>query len=136
MVRESKMKVQSYKELDVWKKGLEIVDFVYRITEKFPSGERFGLTTQTQRAAVSVSSNIAEGFCRQYSKEFIQFLFVARGSCAELETQLIIAKKRNYIGGDDFVTLMDYIDHELKMLMNLIKSLKRRSTLNAQRETA
>jgi four helix bundle protein len=85
------MKIKSYKELDVWKKGIEIVDMVYTMTGTFPKEERYGLTTQMQRAAVSIASNIAEGFARQHTKEYQQFCYIALGSCAELETQLIIA---------------------------------------------
>ena len=64
------MKITSYKELDVWKKGVEIVDLVYEVTKRFPTEERFGLAAQMQRAAVSIPSNIAEGFARRYTKEF------------------------------------------------------------------
>ena len=68
------MKIKSYKELDVWKKGIEIVDVVYKMTGIFPKEERYGLATQMQRAAVSIASNIAEGFARQHTKEYQQFL--------------------------------------------------------------
>lgn len=118
------MKVKSFKELDVWKKGIEIVDMVYKITDDFPKEEKFGLATHIQRTAVSIPSNIAEGFARQHTKEFIQFCHVALGSCAELETQLIIASRRNYLPSEDFHKLEDHIDHTSRMLMNLIKSLK------------
>ena len=118
------MKIKSYKELDVWKKGIEIVDVVYKMTGKFPKEERYGLTTQMQRAAVSIASNIAEGFARQHTKEYQQFCYIVLGSCAELETQLIIAQRRNYVSSEDFSELEDYLDHESRMLMNLIKSLR------------
>jgi four helix bundle protein len=118
------MKIKSYKELDVWKKGIEIVDVVYKMTGKFPKEERYGLTTQMQRAAVSIASNIAEGFARQHTKEYQQFCYIALGSCAELETQLIIAQRRNYVSSEAFSELEDYLDHESRMLMNLIKSLR------------
>jgi len=91
------MKVKDYKELEVWKKGIELVDCVYKITASFPNNERFGLVVQMQRSAVSIPSNIAEGFARQYTKEYIQFIYIALGSCAELETQSIIAHRRGYI---------------------------------------
>jgi len=118
------MKIKSYKELDVWKKGIEIVDVVYKITGKFPKEERYGLASQMQRAAVSIASNIAEGFARQHTKEYQQFCYIALGSCAELETQLIIAQRRNYVSSEAFSELEDYLDHESRMLMNLIKSLR------------
>ncbi len=118
------MKIKSYKELDVWKKGIEIVDVVYKMTGTFPKEERYGLATQMQRAAVSIVSNIAEGFARQHTKEYQQFCYIALGSCAELETQLIIAQRRNYVSSEAFSELEDYVDHESRMLMNLIKSLR------------
>ncbi len=123
MNSESK-RVQSYKDLDVWKKGIEIVDIVYEISKKFPSEERFGLISQMQRSAVSIPSNIAEGYARQHTKEFQQFCYIALGSCSELETHLIIAKRRNYIANGIADKLEEFLDHESRMLMNLIKSLK------------
>ena len=118
------MKVISYKDLDVWKKGIKIVDLIYEITKYFPQDERFGLIAQMQRSAVSIPSNIAEGFARQHTKEYQQFCRIALGSCSELETQMIIAKRRNYISEEFFIKLEDNLDHESRMLMNLIKSLK------------
>jgi len=118
------MKVQSYKELDVWKKGIEIVDLVYELTNKFPPEERYGLVAQMHRAAVSIPSNIAEGFTRQHTKEYQQFCHVALGSCAELETQTIIAQRRSYAPSERFEELLERLDHESRMLMNLIKRLR------------
>ena len=131
------MKIKSYKELDVWKKGLNIVDKVYQLTQKFPGEERYGLMSQLQRSAVSVPSNIAEGFARHYSKEYEQFLYVALGSCAELETELIISERRRYVARKELEDLQEDIDHESRMLMNLIKSLsqscERRATNGERR---
>ncbi|MCX5698457.1 MAG: four helix bundle protein [Candidatus Omnitrophica bacterium] len=115
------MKVRSYKELDVWKKGLDIVDKVYGLTKRFPDEEKYGLVTQMQRSAVSIPSNIAEGFARQHSKEYTQFLYVALGSCAELETHLIISNRRGYITQKELEDLQEEIDRESRMLMNLKK---------------
>ncbi len=117
------MIVKDYKELDVWKKGIEIVDLVYEITAFFPDKEKFGLISQMQRSAVSIPSNIAEGFARQHTKEYKQFLFVALGSCAELDTQANITQRRNYINEELIEKLMRDINHESRMLMNLIKAL-------------
>lgn len=117
------MKLKNYKDLNVWKKGIEIVDLVYKAIEKFPVTEKYILCNQIQRSSISIPSNIAEGFNRQYTKEFKQFCYIALGSCAELETQLEIANKRNYLQKEDYDLLKDYIDHESRMLMNLIKSL-------------
>lgn len=117
------MKIQSYKDLEVWKKGIKIVNLVYDLTRQFPSSERFGLQSQMQRACVSIPSNIAEGFARQHIKEYQQFCYMALGSCAELETQLIIAHGRNYTSQETYHQLAESIDHESRILMNLIKGL-------------
>jgi len=119
------MKVKSYKELDVWKKGIEIVDRVYKITGNFPQKELYALAFQMQRSAVSIPSNIAEGFARSHSAEYRQFLHIALGSCAELETQLIIAQRRNYSAQKEIYNLQEDLDHESRMIMNLIKSLRK-----------
>lgn len=99
------------------------VDFVYKLTKDFPSSEKFGLVSQMQRAAVSVPSNVAEGFARQYEKEFKRFCFIALGSCAELETLLMIGKSQGYVTEGDVERLEEMLDHESRMLMNLSKKL-------------
>jgi len=119
------MKVKSYKELNVWKKGMEIVEHIYDITERFPQKELYVLTSQIQRSAISIPSNIAEGFARGHTAEYRQFLRIALGSCAELNTQLMIAFGRNYIKQSKSENLQEYLDHESRMIMNLIKSLNR-----------
>ena len=119
------MKVKSYKELNVWKKGIEIVDSIYKFTENFPQKELYGLAFQIQRSAISIPSNIAEGFARGHIAEYRQFLRIALGSCAELDTQLIIANRRNYIPEREFSNLQEQLDHESRMLMNLVKSLRK-----------
>jgi four helix bundle protein len=86
------MYLKSYKELKVWQKSIELVKEIYRITNGFPRNEIYGLVIQMRRAAVSIPSNIAEGYSRKNLKEYLQFLRVAYSSSAELETQLIIAK--------------------------------------------
>jgi len=106
------MKVKSYKELNIWKKGVEIVDRIYEITEDFPQKELYVLTSQMQRSAISIPSNIAEGFARSHTAEYRQFLRMALGSCAELETQLIIARRRNYTTKAKTESLQENLDHE------------------------
>ena len=123
---EKNMKVQSYKELNVWTKGIEITDAVYSLTEKFPRKEMFGLGNQMEKAATSIPSNVAEGFMRQSTKEFIQYLHISLGSSAEFETQLIIAFKRRYVESPVFEVLQKEIEAEGRMLRGLIKSLKDR----------
>ena len=84
--RENGRKTRKLKDLRIWKKGIEIVKEVYRFTESFPQKEQYGLISQMRRAAISIPSNIAEGFKRYHNKEFKQFLYIALGSAAELET--------------------------------------------------
>ena len=87
----------NHKELDVWKKSMDLVELIYKLSSSFPENERFGLTSQIRRAAVSVPSNIAEGAGRKGDKEFVQFLHIALGSLSEIETQYLIAVRLNYI---------------------------------------
>jgi four helix bundle protein len=117
------MKVISYKELNIWKKGIEIVERIYSMTEKFPQKELYSLISHMQRSAISIPSNIAEGFARGHTAEYRQFLRTALGSCAELDTQLVIAHRRNYITDVESLELQENLDHESRMIMNLIKSL-------------
>ena|SRR5690606_3449150 len=86
----------NHKELDVWKKSMDLVEAVYALTAKFPKEERYGLASQMQRAAVSIPSNIAEGTARKSNKELLQFISIAMGSAAELETQYLIAIRLCY----------------------------------------
>ncbi len=117
------MKVKNHKELEVWKKGIDIVDRIYDLTARFPKEQRYTLSAQLQRAAISIPSNIAEGFVRQYTKEYRQFCHIALGSCAEVETQLIIARRRNYLNAQEFTELERLIDLESRMLNRLIQAL-------------
>ena len=112
--------ISTHKDLEVWKKSLDFVESVYRLTEQFPKTEMYGLTNQMRRAVVSISSNIAEGAARSTKKEFIQFLYIALGSLSEVETQLIIAQRLRYISNYD----EDLILQIKRMLIGLIKSLK------------
>ena len=90
-------KGQSFQDLKIWQLGIEIVKDVYLLTNCFPKCEIYGLTSQIRRSVISIPSNIAEGFRRYYNKEYRQFLFIALGSCAELETQIIIASELSYL---------------------------------------
>lgn len=106
------------------KRGWKLLS-IYNITERFPQKELYVLTSQIQRSAISIPSNIAEGFARGHTAEYRQFLRIALGSCAELNTQLMIAFGRNYIKQSKSENLQEYLDHESRMIMNLIKSLNR-----------
>ncbi len=116
------MYLRSYKELIVWQKSIGLVKDVYKLTGKFPKNELYGLSSQMQRAAISIPSNIAEGYSRKNLKEYIQFLYIAYGPAAEIETQLIIAKelypKFNY---DIIESLLEEVR---KMLNTIIKKLE------------
>lgn len=90
-------KIKNFKDLRIWQKGIEVVKDIYILTKKFPKEELYGLTSQMRRSAVSIPSNIAEGFRRYHNKEYKQFLYITLGSCAELETQIIIANELDYI---------------------------------------
>ncbi len=85
------MSIQNYKELEVWQIAMDLAETCYQITRGFPKEELFGLTSQIRRAAVSIPANIAEGHARHHTKEYLQFLGVARGSLMELETHLLVA---------------------------------------------
>lgn len=113
-----------HKDLEVWRRSIDFVTFIYKITGTFPEREKFGLVDQMRRAAVSVPSNIAEGASRQSSREFIQFLYIANGSLAELETQLIISNKLDYLNDEKFIELEQECDEIGKMISGLIKYRK------------
>lgn len=113
--------VKSYKELVAWQKGMELVRRVYALTKKFPKVEQYRLVDQLTRAAVSVPSNIAEGFGRSTNKDFAHFVAQARGSLFEVETQLIIANELGFIG--DITIDIEEIAELGKVLNGLIRSL-------------
>lgn len=116
--------IKDFRDLDIWKKGMEIVREVYKLTATFPKNEMYGVTSQMRRAGVSIPSNIAEGFNRRHNKEYRQFLYIALGSCAELETQTEISHDLGYIDEKDKMKLLQIIQHESKMLTKLITCLK------------
>src|SRR5215510_5282912 len=93
---ETRMPVKSFRDLRVWQAGMDLVEQVYLLTQQFPKHEMYGLASQMQRAAISIPSNIAEGHTRTHSKEYLHHLSIARGSLAELQTQLEIALRLKY----------------------------------------
>jgi four helix bundle protein len=103
---------------------MEIVTDVYRVTGGFPKAEQFGLGGQMRRAAVSVPCNVAEGFNRFHNREYRQFVYVALGSCAELETQVEVAATLGYMDPAAVAALLEKLDHESRMLRNLAKRLE------------
>jgi four helix bundle protein len=116
-------KSRSYQDLEVWKLAINFVKEIYLLTDKFPPREIYGLTSQIRRAAVSIPSNIAEGQGRSSAKEFRQFLAIALGSLAEIETQLIIAREINLLGSEEKEPLLVTIDRIRKMIRGLSKSI-------------
>lgn len=118
--------MRTHKDLTVWQKSMDLVEQIYTITDKFPKSQLFGLTSQMQRAAVAIPSNIAEGAKRNHKAEYIQFLGVANGSAAELETQLILARKLfSNNQRIDFEKSFNLVEEVLKMLHSLINSLRK-----------
>ncbi len=118
------MMIQSYKDLVVWQKSISLVEEIYNLTGQFPKEEIFGLMSQMRRAAVSISSNIAEGRTRSYKKEFVQFLLTAYGSGAELETQILISKRLQKTKNLDYKKVDSILVEVMKMLNTLIYKLK------------
>jgi len=116
-----------YSELVVWQKAMDLVTEIYKITATFPSEERFGLSSQARRAAVSIPSNIAEGHGRKSTGAFINHLSIAYGSLVELETQIQIAAKLNFLSQDDPSRLLTMTDEIGKMLTGLKNSLSEKN---------
>jgi four helix bundle protein len=113
--------MKTHKDLEVWKKSLAFVTAVYKNTHSFPAEERYGLTSQVKRSAVSIPSNIAEGAARNSKKEWIEFLYIALGSASELETQLLIALNLGFITSEENNTLQSELETISKMIYGLIK---------------
>jgi len=119
-------RVNSYKDLKVWQKSMDLVTEIYNLTEKFPKSETYGLVAQMQRSAVAIPSNIAEGQKRNYSKEFLQFLYISYGSGAELETQLEICKRLPKLKNLEYNKAEQLLNEVMKMLNVLTSSLKKK----------
>lgn len=115
--------MKGYQDLQVWNKAYDSCLEIYKITTTFPVSEKYGLTSQIRRSAVSIPSNIAEGHERQHLKEYIQFLYVALGSIAELKTQMMLSKDIGYLSEKSFVKIESEIVEIGKMLNGLINSL-------------
>ena len=115
------MKIKCFRDLNIWKLGKEITLEIYSLTKSFPSDERFGLTSQMRRSSISIPSNIAEGFNRFKNNEYRRFLYIALGSCAELETQIEISTDLKYINNSE--DLIEKIKYESRMIQSLINKL-------------
>ena len=114
----------NHKDLDVWKKSVDFVTRLYQVTQKYPDNEKFGLTSQLRRAAVSIAANISEGAARSSDKEFIQFLYISLGSSSEVETLLTISNNLKFLNDEDYQLLTNLLTDLKKMILGLIKYLK------------
>lgn len=117
------MAIRSYRDLDVWKVAVDMVEMTYRITAEFPQDEKYGLKSQTQRAAVSIAANIAEGYGRSHRREYLNYLSMANGSLAEYETHLIIATRVKFVNRSDAKAIWDQAKRVGQMLRKLMESL-------------
>lgn len=115
--------MNNFRDLKVWEKAVSLATYIYQITESYPKNELYGLTSQTRRSVVSISSNIAEGAGRRSEKEFQYFLDIALGSCYELETQLRISNQLHYVTDDNFDEVLELLFEIQKMIYSLNKSL-------------
>jgi len=117
--------MKDFKKLNVWQKSIELVTSIYKTSKDFPTEEKYGLTSQITRAAVSIPSNIAEGSSRHSEKDYFRFLEIALGSAFELETQLIIVEKLEFLNSSELSKLIDETKSIQKMLSGLMSKLKR-----------
>jgi four helix bundle protein len=115
--------VVTHKDLEIWKKAMDLAAHGYSLTARFPKKELYGLTSQIRRSAVSIPSNIAEGAARDSRKEFIQFLHIASGSVAELETSLLLAIRMGFISSDSIIS---HVEEVRKLFLGLLRSLKKK----------
>jgi len=117
--------MKTHRDLDVWKDSIELVSEVYRLSRKFPKEEIFCLTQQLRRAAISIPSNISEGAARNQKRDFVRFLRISAGSLAEIDAQIIIAEKLQYLGESDRIHLEGYTHKIRAQLGGLIKVLEK-----------
>lgn len=122
-------KIGTHRELRIWREAMALAEMVYQVIAHFPDSERFGLVAQMRRAAVSVPANVAEGAARSSSKEFANFLSFARGSLAELETQIELARRLGFVGNS--LAIHTQCDSCGRMLSALIASIRRRARARA-----
>ncbi|MBB6002060.1 four helix bundle protein [Arcicella rosea] len=119
-------KISSFKDLKVWQKSIVLINQTYSLSKDFPANEKFGLTSQINRASVSIAANIAEGWGRESKKSFVQFLKISRGSLFELDTLLIIAVNQNYLKDSDYDQLLIQVNEIGKMINSLIFSIEKK----------
>ena len=115
--------IKTHKDLLVWRKSIDLVEQIYKLTKQFPHEELYGITNQMRRCAVSIPANIAEGSGRKNKEEFIQFLHISLGSASELETHLIISQRLGFLSNDAYDEIMNALNEIIKMTCGLINSL-------------
>jgi four helix bundle protein len=120
----AKQSIQSHRDLAVWQLGMDVTERIYRLTDVFPDGERYGLVSQLRRAAISIPANIAEGNARSSTKEYLQHLSVALGSLAEIETFLDLSLRLQFGDANDIRELNTSIGEQRRMLRGLQRSLR------------
>jgi four helix bundle protein len=120
------MTVKRYSDLVAWQKAMDLVENVYQITKGFPKEELYGLTSQLRRASISIPSNIAEGHCRNGSREFVHHLSIALGSLGETETQMLIAQRLGYIAEGDVTSFVEAASETGRIIVGLMHSLDRK----------
>jgi four helix bundle protein len=128
-VHERRIRMRTHKDLEIWQRGMNLVEKIYKETKTFPHEEIYGLTSQIRRSAVSIPSNIAEGAARQGDKEFIQFLYISLGSLSELETLLMIGQRLALLKD---ATMIDEIEVLRRQLLNFIKYRKGKQNIRKQ----
>lgn len=116
--------MHNFRELEVWKKSIELTTVYYQISKNYPKDELFGLTSQSRRSLVSIPSNIAEGAGRDSDKQFVQFLNISLASSFEFETQLLVAFNLNYLSETDYEAVYNELKHIQNMLVKLIHNYK------------
>ena len=116
-------KISSHQDLIIWQRSMDLVERTYKITSKLPSAEQWGLTSQMRRAAISIPSNIAEGYGRQATGEYRHHLSIGRGSLLELETQVLLCQRLGYFEPKEIDLLLDEIEQISKMLASLISKI-------------
>ena len=117
--------MRDYRRYEVWRKSYAVTLALYRLTRKFPADERFGLTSQMRRAAVSIPSNFAEGMSRRSERDRARFVYMAVGSANELEVQLELSADLDYLGRDSYKSIRDQLREVRRMLVGLIRALER-----------
>lgn len=121
--------MKTHKDLEIWQRGMSLVEKIYRMTKAFPQQEIYGLTSQIRRSGISIPSNIAEGAARRSNKEFIQFLYIALGSLSELETLFLISERLGYLKDESVVNDIEVLRRQLLNFLKYRKEKERQTNI-------